>query len=75
MCAVAAIWLASSTMRNDSNLWPIDLASRWRHDGGADPGRTHRRLVYWRFRAGQKLAVWVVGAAIATLALAAWLYL
>lgn len=74
MCAVVAIWLATPTMRNDSNLWPVDLVVNGAMTGAPMLiGRTVG-LVYWRVRAGQKLELWVVGAAIATLALAAWFY-
>ncbi len=74
MCAVVAIWLATPTMRNDSNLWPVDFVVNGAMTGAPMLiGRTVG-LVYWRIRAGQKLELCVVGAAIATLALAAWFY-
>jgi len=72
MLAIVLIWVGTPQLRNDSNMWPIDLVFLAVMVGiPMLIGRT-LGLVYWRIRIGQKLEWWVVVGAIAALALVVW---
>ncbi len=72
--AVVLVWVATPQLRNNSNMWPIDLVFLSFITGVPMLiGRTIG-LIYWRVRIGQKLEIWVVGSAIAALLFEGWLY-